>query len=109
CSGSVNSPVPPSSSIDPPEGSKSPAISRNSDVLPEPLGPITASAWPEAASKSRPENTSRPPRTHLTSRPLSRILPRCGPSENLGVPHQNYWVVQCWRTIVGVAAHLERL
>src|SRR5205809_624053 len=54
---------PPSSATDPPAGISRPAISRNSEVLPEPLGPVTASAWPEAASKSRLENTSRPPRT----------------------------------------------
>ena len=33
----------------------------------------------EVASKSRRENTSRPPRTHPIWRPESRILPRCGP------------------------------
>ena len=40
---------------------KRPAISRSSEVLPDPLGPMTASASPEAAVKSRPENTSRLP------------------------------------------------
>ena len=38
-------------------------------------------ASPEDASKSRPENTSRPPLTHLTPRPESRILPFHSPLE----------------------------
>ena len=75
---------PPSSSIDPPASVRRPAISRSSEVLPDPLGPVTASASPEAASKSRPENTSRPPRTHLTPRPESRILPFHSPLESYG-------------------------
>src|SRR5258707_11631665 len=61
----------------------SPAINRSNEVLPDPLGPVTASASPEEAAKSRPENTSRPPRTHLTSRPESRIL-LLQPSKILG-------------------------
>ena len=36
--------------------------------------PVTASASPAPTAKSRPENTSRPPRTHLTPHPESRIL-----------------------------------
>jgi len=38
-----------------------PAINRSSEVLPAPFGPMTASASPEEASKSRPEKISRPP------------------------------------------------
>src|ERR1700688_3997416 len=60
---------------------KRPAIIRNSEVLPDPLAPIMASASPEEASKSRPENTFRPPLTHLTPRPESRILPFHSPLE----------------------------
>src|SRR5689334_19053429 len=59
----------------PPAGNSSPAISRNSEVLPDPFAPVTASTEPEEASKSSPAKTSRPPRTHLTPRPESRILP----------------------------------
>src|SRR5260370_11632216 len=61
-----------------------PATSRSSEVLPAPLAPVTASASPEEVSKSRPENTSRPPRTHLTSRPESRILLLHSPLESIG-------------------------
>src|SRR3984957_11906301 len=77
CSASVSSSSPPSSTIDPSAGASRPAISRSNEVLPDPLGPTTASASPELASKSRPEKTSRPPRTHLTSRPESRIIFLC--------------------------------
>src|SRR5258708_29232589 len=63
---------------------RSPAIRRSSEVLPDPLGPVTASASPEEASKSTPEKISRPPRTHLTSRPESRILPLYSPLKSLG-------------------------
>ncbi len=53
---------PPSRPIDPPAIVKRPAISRSSsEVLPDPLGPMTASVSPAQASKSRPENTSRRP------------------------------------------------
>src|ERR1700686_4650818 len=48
---------------------------RSSEVLPDPLAPVTASASPEVAVKSSSENTSRPPRTHLTPRPRSRLCP----------------------------------
>ena len=68
----------PARSCRPPESSR-PAISRSSEVLPEPLRPTTATASPEPASKSSPENTSRPPRTQMTPRPESCILPRINP------------------------------
>src|SRR5579872_1454148 len=79
--------------MDPREGISRPAIRRSNDVLPDPLGPTTASASPEVASKLRLEKTSRPPRTQPTSRPESRILPLREP-QNLGVPHQNLWVAR---------------
>ena len=91
--------------------------------LPAPAGPRSAAAarscrrrWAghgqrlarRTPSKSRPENTSRPPRTHLMLRPESRILPRSQPFGNRWVPHQNLWVPHCCSTLVGVAALLER-
>ena len=66
---------------------------------PAPAGPRSAAAarscrsrWgrsrpaprPTEASKSRPENTSRPPRHSLTSRPESRILPLHSPLKSDG-------------------------
>src|SRR6516164_8067296 len=99
----VSSASPPSSAIDPPDGTSNPAISRSKEVLPDPLGPVTASTSPDAAANSRWENTSRPPRTHLTSRPESRILPRLEPSESQGSPQRNLWVPQGCGTLVSVA------
>src|SRR5260370_12206860 len=61
-----------------------PATRSRSEVLAAPLAAVTASASPEEISKSRPENTSRPPRTHLTSRPESRILLLHSPLKSIG-------------------------
>src|SRR5215471_4079011 len=86
---------------------RSPAISRNRDVLPEPLRPVTAMSSPVDASKLRPENTSRPPRTQFRPLAKSRILPLREPSKSLGVGQQNSLVRSCRRMIVAVAVTLE--
>src|SRR5262245_19728873 len=57
---------------------------RNSEVLPDPLGPRTASASPDETVRSSAENTSRPPRTHRKFRPESRIFALSQPSEIFG-------------------------
>src|SRR5947208_1989019 len=67
-----------------PAGTRRPAIRRNSEVLPEPFGPTTARTSPEEASKSRPENTSRPPLIQSMWCPESRILPFHSPLKLMG-------------------------
>jgi len=67
-----------------------------------------------ALSKSRPENTSRPPRTHVTPRPESRIwsftaLSLTNVCLMFSWGSAAYFVgAQCCGSIVSVAALLER-
>src|SRR5262245_57101200 len=57
----------------PAAGCTSPAIRRNNEDLPAPLGPVTTSASPAPTAKPRPEKTCRPPRMQARSDAVSRI------------------------------------
>src|SRR5215467_15592525 len=50
-----------------------PAITRNNELLPAPFGPVKTSALPAETEKVTPENTRRPPRMQVKSRPDSFI------------------------------------
>src|SRR6185312_5752381 len=103
---------PPCSAIDPSAGASKPAISRSSEVLPDPLAPVTASTSPPDATKSSPANTVRPPRTHVTPRPESRISPLyapCTPPEIRGVAHHNLWVPDCCKPAPGCGGAIGKI
>jgi hypothetical protein len=46
---------------------------RNNELLPAPFGPVKTSALPAEMEKLTPENTRRPPRMQVKSRPDSFI------------------------------------
>ena len=54
-------------------GGTSPAMSRNSVLLPTPLGPSIASKSPGLTSRLTPESNSRPPRRTATSRRSNKL------------------------------------
>ena len=81
---------------------------RSSEVLPDPLAPVTASASPDGNLEIEP-GKHLPAASHASdaaSREPHFALSK--PSGILWVAQQNLWVMHCCGAMVDVAAPLER-